>query len=254
VTPTRRGRERVDPNVEREAAELESAARAHPCHGCPDRAKHERWAERSSELRRRIEGIELRIGTRTETLARQFDHVLAVLVDLGYLDGWTLEPKGRMLTRIYGDGDIVVAEALAEDIFEGLSSAETAALVSTMVYESRERTPVERDMPTAATRERLERLRGIRHRVRRAEDAHGVQLCRDLEAGFAPPVFHWTEGKPLDDVLAETEMAPGDFVRNCKQLADLLRQIEDVALPPISQLMRSAREAVVRGVVAYTGV
>ena len=49
-------------------------------------------------------------------------------------------------------------------------------------------------------------------------------------------------------------MAPGDFVRNCKQLADLLRQIEDVALPRVSELMRSAREAVVRGVVAYTGV
>ena len=42
-------------------------------------------------------------------------------------------------------------------------------------------------------------------------------------------MFHWAEGKPLEDVLEETEMAPGDFVRNCKQLIDLLHQIEDVA-------------------------
>jgi ATP-dependent RNA helicase HelY len=55
-------------------------------------------------------------------------------------------------------------------------------------------------------------------------------------------------------VLQETEMAPGDFVRNCKQLLELLRQVEEVADPSTAALMRRAREAVLRGVVAYTGV
>jgi ATP-dependent RNA helicase HelY len=49
-------------------------------------------------------------------------------------------------------------------------------------------------------------------------------------------------------------MAPGDFVRNCKQLVDLLRQIEDVAEPATSAQFREARGTVVHGVVAYTGV
>jgi ATP-dependent RNA helicase HelY len=49
-------------------------------------------------------------------------------------------------------------------------------------------------------------------------------------------------------------MAPGDFVRNCKQLIDLLRQIEDVAQEPASAAVRAARNAIDRGVVAYTGV
>jgi hypothetical protein len=35
---------------------------------------------------------------------------------------------------------------------------------------------------------------------------------------------------------------------------DLLRQVEDVAGPPTSELVRAAREAVLRGVVSYTGV
>ena len=97
-------------------------------------------------------------------------------------------------------------------------------------------------------------LQRIWGRVRRIEDDHQVQLCRELEDGFATPVYHWAEGTPLDDVLAETEMAPGDFVRSCKQLIDLLRQIEDVAAPATASLVRRAREAVHRGVVAYTGV
>jgi ATP-dependent RNA helicase HelY len=49
-------------------------------------------------------------------------------------------------------------------------------------------------------------------------------------------------------------MAPGDFVRNCKQLLDLLRQIEEVAPPETAELVRAGRQRVLRGVVAYTGV
>jgi ATP-dependent RNA helicase HelY len=86
------------------------------------------------------------------------------------------------------------------------------------------------------------------------EDNHHVELCRELDAGFALPVFNWAEGKPLEDVLTESGMAPGDFVRSCKLLVDLIRQIEDVAEAEIAATAREAREAVNRGVVAYTGV
>jgi ATP-dependent RNA helicase HelY len=67
-------------------------------------------------------------------------------------------------------------------------------------------------------------------------------------------VFHWAEGKPLEDVLAETDMAPGDFVRNCKQLLDLLRQVETVAGPELAAVARAAHQAVNRSVVSYTGL
>ena len=162
--------------------------------------------------------------------------------------------RGRSLSRIYGEGDILVAEALARGIFEGLQPAEVAALISSVVYEGRERVPLSGDMPTPATKERYELLQRTWRRIRRAEDDHQVQLCRELEAGFATPIFHWASGRPLEEVLGETEMAPGDFVRNCKQLLDLLRQVEDVAKPEVAALFATARSSVIRGVVAYTGV
>jgi ATP-dependent RNA helicase HelY len=49
-------------------------------------------------------------------------------------------------------------------------------------------------------------------------------------------------------------MAPGDFIRNCKQLVDLLRQIEEVAAHEAAGQVRVGREAILRGVVAYTGI
>jgi ATP-dependent RNA helicase HelY len=247
-------RPQTNPKVEREAARLEALAEAHPCRRCPERAKHERWAARASELQRRLGGVERRIRVRTETLARQFDRVLSVLVTLGYVDDWSLTTKGRTLTRIYGEGDLLVGEALEAGLLDDLRPSEVVGLLSAVIYEGRERVPLSGEMPTAETKERYERLQRLWRKVRRTEDEHQVQLCRELEAGFATPIYHWAEGEALNDILAETEMAPGDFIRNCKQLVDLLRQVEEVASPETAAQVRVGREAILRGVVAYTGV
>jgi ATP-dependent RNA helicase HelY len=223
-------------------------------HDCPDRPGHERWAVRVSKLEERIEKAERYIAGQTQTLAREFERVLSVLEDLGYVRDFHALSKGEMLARIYGEGDILVAEALAAGLFRDLSPAEAAAVISAVVYESRERVPRPGEMPTAESAARFRRLSATWRRIRRAEDARQVQLCRELDAGFATPIFHWAEGKTLEDVLAETGMAPGDFVRSCKLLLDLLRQVQDVADAETSALMRAAADAVNRGVVAYTGV
>jgi ATP-dependent RNA helicase HelY len=254
VRAPKQARDRLDARAQREAARLEELASRHPCHACPDRPTHERWAVLASQLEQRLGGIERRIKTRTETLARQFERVLGVLEELGYVREFAILPKGDVLSRIYGEGDILVAEALGDGLVTGLSPAETAALVSTVVYESRERVPRQADMPTAETAQRYQQLDRLWRRIRRSEDSHHVELCRELEAGFATPAFQWAEGKPLQDVLAETGLAPGDFVRNCKQLLDLLRQIEEVASGQTAELAHQAIESVNRGVVAYTGV
>jgi ATP-dependent RNA helicase HelY len=252
--PKRRKEHAVDPVIERQAAKLDAEARAHPCRSCPERRTHERWAERADKLTQQISGVDRRIKIRTETLARRFDRVLAVLEQLGYVEGWTLTDKGRRLTRLYGEGDLLVGEALAAGMFEGLRPGEAAALTSTVVYEARERTPLPGTLPTPALSDAYERLQRLWRQIRRAEDDHEVQLCRELEPGFAAPLLAWAEGATLEDLLDKTEMAPGDFVRNCKQLIDLLRQVEEVADPTVATVIRDGRTAVSHGVVGYTGV
>ena len=88
----------------------------------------------------------------------------------------------------------------------------------------------------------------------RLPDAHQVELTRDLDPGFVATIFDWAEGKHLDDVLFESGMAAGDFVRNAKQLLDLLRQIQEVADGPVAAQAAEAQDRIRRSVVAYTGV
>ncbi|MGH2764923.1 MAG: DEAD/DEAH box helicase [Actinomycetota bacterium] len=254
VRPPKPRRRAIDQRALGRADDLEARAERHPCHACPDRGEHERWGARSSRLEREIAGLERRIRSRTETLARQLDRVLRVLEDLGYVRGFSLTDRGSRLARIYGEADVVVAEMLSEDLLGGLSPGEAGALVSTLVYESRERNPRRAEFPTGELAARYAGLEALWQRVRRAEEANSVELTRELDAGFVATAFHWAEGKPLEDVLLETEMAPGDFVRTCKQLLDLLRQLEQMGEGDSARLAGDARVAINRGVVSYTGL
>jgi ATP-dependent RNA helicase HelY len=178
-----------------------------------------------------------------------------VLEELAYVHDFNLTERGQRLARIYGEGDILLAEALAEEAFAGVSAPEVAALVSAFVYESRDRVPRRpAELPTGELRDRYPSLQRLWRRVRQVEERHQVELCRELDPGFVATAFHWAEGKTLEDVLMETEMAPGDFVRTCKQLLDLLRQIEDVGDQEANALAGQARLAINRGVVSYTGL
>ena len=66
---------------------------------------------------------------RPDLLSIQFDHRAAVLDELGYLD-WTgtLTDAGHRLSRIYHESDLLVAEALAADIFEDAEPAVLAGV------------------------------------------------------------------------------------------------------------------------------
>jgi ATP-dependent RNA helicase HelY len=56
-------------------------------------------------------------------------------------------------------------------------------------------------------------------------------------------------------VLADEEVSGGDFVRNVKQLMDLLQQLGDIApRPETAAAARAAADAIFRGVVAASSV
>ncbi len=72
-------------------------------------------------------------------------------------------------------------------------------------------------------------------------------------------MHRWASGARLESVLSDADLAAGDFVRWCKQVIDLLGQIEQAAgeAEGGGELRRAAQDAidaVRRGVVAYSSV
>ena len=83
------------------------------------------------------------------------------------------------------------------------------------------------------------------------EQRFGVPETRPPEEGFADMAHAWASGAELDDLFDDDVMA-GDFVRNCRQLLDVMRQLRD-AYPGLRATMTDAIAAVDRGVVAAGG-
>src|SRR5262249_8723620 len=116
--------------------------RQHPCHACPDRETHARWAERWWRLKRDTDQLTAQIKGRTGAVARIFDRVTEVLLELGYLTGTEggelkLEQPGRMLRRISGEGDLLVGEPRRGGSWDALAARGLAAMATTLVYEPR---------------------------------------------------------------------------------------------------------------------
>ncbi|HJU96396.1 MAG TPA: DEAD/DEAH box helicase [Jiangellaceae bacterium] len=236
-----------------ELLDLRKRLRAHPCHGCADRDEHSRWAERWIRLRREAEQLQRRVESRTNTVARQFDRVCAVLENVGYLRGDEVTPAGRRLTRLYTELDLLAAEALREGLWDALDPAELAACLSALSYESRQPDDaVPPRMPPGRVRDVLGEMVRLWGDLDALEKEHSLDFLREPDLGFAHAAWRWASGHRLESVLTDADLTAGDFVRAVRQLLDLLDQVADAAGDtPLRHTARSAVVALRRGVVAY---
>jgi ATP-dependent RNA helicase HelY len=213
-------------------AELRRKLRRHPCHGCPDRDQHARYAERYFRASQEAAELERQIGGRSHVIARTFGKVCAVLDQLGYLDGDAVTLDGRRLARLYSELDLLAAECLRQGVWEGLNPAELAACVSVLSFESRQAgddQPPAR-LPKGPVRDVLTAMTTIWAELDQLEKRNGLSFLREPDPGFVWAAYRWVRGAKLEDVLESVPgLTPGDFVRSVKQLMDLLDQIADAA-------------------------
>ena len=260
-------------NLER----LRHEMRSHPCHGCPDREEHARVGRKWSRAKAQAERLQRRIENRTGTIARLFDAVCEVLLELGYLEPvdrghpereLRVTGAGKVLARIYAERDLLIAECLRTGVFEGLSAGELAGALSACVYEPR-LSAQSIGLPVAPASRLGQCLRaqlGVSHRIHDLESLARIEVSSGAEPALAGAVQAWCDGAQLADILDATELTAGDFVRWCKQLLDVVGQIASLSPPPdatpeqaraVTDLSMRAAEASLdlnRGVVSWSAV
>lgn len=229
-------------------------------------ADRKRWEDRARKLRRRIERGRRQVASRTGTIARTFDRVVHMLLELGYLDRIAGEPQvtiwGELLRRIYGERDLLVAECLRADAFRGLDAPGLAAMCCVLSYEARRDEEGSPRLPGGgAFLAAHDRVLEIWERVDDLAERSRLPRSEMPDAGLAGTMHAWASGQPIERVLEEAGLGAGDFVRWTKQTIDLLDQIAQACeagvragltspdLGDLAQLARSAKRSVRRGIV-----
>jgi ATP-dependent RNA helicase HelY len=241
-----------------EIARLRARLRKHPCHGCNDRELHSRWAERAAKLQRENDTIARRVEGRTNTIARQFDQICAVLVELGYLDPdgeeLLVPPAGQMLGRLYTDRSLVIAQCLRGGLWRELDPPELAACVAALVFESRTDEEVMPRLPKGPVREILAEQVHIWAGIENLENEFKVKPTPEPDLGFCWAVHQWANRQSLASVLQGSDLPAGDFVRWCKQVIDCLGQVGAAAGhdDPVRGIADKAADLLRRGVVDYS--
>ena len=252
-------------DVDPELAGLREQLRRHPAHDLSEREAKARLAERYLRIERDNEQIRQKIAAATNSLARTFDRIVVLLTERGFIDSKDGDPRvtddGRLLARIYSESDLLVAECLRSGSWEGLDAAELAAVLSSVLYESRGDAPGApggTDIPTGTLRRALNQTRRLWTELRADEQRHRIAQSREPEDGFVAAIYRWANTGDLTTALAAsdasgtgTPLSAGDFVRWCRQVLDLLDQVRNAApTPALRATAKRAINDIRRGVVA----
>jgi ATP-dependent RNA helicase HelY len=248
----------VDADIEVAIQTLRIEMRNHPCHGCNDREEHARWSERYFRLHRDTANIDEQLRKRSNIIARDFENVCDVLLELGYLIGTRPDLEttkiGKQLKGIHAESTLLISEAINTGIFNELNPSELAAVVSIFVYESRKDETEGLRMNNAKISATIAEVNKQFHAIRAIETAHKLNTISKPDPGFAPLIYNWANGNNLLQVLRKSDISAGDFVRTTRRIIDVLEQISHVST---DEVRGSALEAVAllrRGIVSASGL
>ncbi|OFO21622.1 DEAD/DEAH box helicase [Corynebacterium sp. HMSC056F09] len=247
-------------------AQLRDALREHPVHHWPatDREQLAGVTQKLARRERELARLEDKVERATDTLGRTFERIVVLLAEMDYVEfdgyGENREPvitdEGERLAKIHSESDLLVAQCLKRGIWNDLDPAELAGVASLCVFENRKTTRGEPGAATDAMANAMDATWRIYSELVADEKRHNLPQTREPEPSFALAIHQWTAGAPLAYCMGAAnesgaELTPGDFVRWCRQVIDLLQQVAKTGYEDeIRRNARRAIDAIQRGVVA----
>ena len=213
--------------------------------------------------RAEVDKLHATVDATVDTLGKEFDRILGLLAELDYVeyvDGDRNNPRvseeGERLALIHSECDLLVAQCLRRGIWDGLDPAELAGVVSLCTFENRRETRGEPIGATDAMADAMDNTIRLWEELHSDERRHQLPETRYPDSGFALAIHQWAAGAPLGYCMAAAaecgaELTPGDFVRQARQVVDLLEQVRKTGYHEDTiWAARHAVDAIRRGVVA----
>ena len=247
---------------------LRNEMRAHPMHGRPEVEVIAREADQLRAVQNEVARLQKTVDSASDTLARTFDRMLELLSEHSYIEfsennsSGVKEPtvtlEGERLARIHSGSDLLIAQCLRRGVWDELDPAELAGAVSALVFENRKSVRGSDEVPTEPLADALGKVFRIWEELSDDERRHKLETTPIPDIAFVTAMHQWTAGAPLGYCLEAAaqcgaELTPGDFVRWCRQVIDVLEQVKQTGYSDeIRDHSAEAINAIRRGVVALS--
>jgi len=236
-------------------ASFKKRLKDHNCHKCPEIQEHLRFGENIERTKKYINSLEAHLENDFVNLSKKCDQVVDLLMKLDFITSdnskLTLTKWGKFLKQIHSEFDLLIIESLRRNLLNNLTPVQLACLLSGFVYNPRRD---ELDIPInidEIIKNNANQILKLSDEIIETERTFKIINNKSPHFGMANVIKQWCSDVNLKKILQKTEIAPGDFVRNVKQIIDLLRQIKRLN---ISGITNTAEEAILlldKGVVSY---
>lgn len=248
----------------REETEALSFVEDHECFSCKKKGECLAEAAKVRNQFREIEKIERRLAGRMDMMSGAMAGAISVLENMGYLENDIPTERGHALAQIYNECDLVLIEMLSRGSLVDLTPAELATMMSCFVFEGRDFSRREQPdesvcaelIPEGLLLEKYLEAREIESRILELESRNGIEMIRVMDPGFCKKISMWASGCSYEEVQNRyPDISTGDFVRNVKQIIDLLKQIiKGFPDPLIESLSAESLKSLKRGIVNVSSI
>lgn len=212
--------------LEKETADVKQAIAAYAGDrwGTVDAHRHSHAHVR--HLTAQIAALERQIEDQQERYLEEFKRFMKVLDHFEHLKNDKPTLKGELNAHLRTTNGLMMSQLIESDCLEGLSAVETAAVISTLLYEPRRtNTGVDFKFVPKKVRHAVDKVYRLAKDVEFVQDQNGVLVPINVEMAFVPLVIQWGQGAAWQQLAYSSRMDDGDIVRSMRQLIDLLHQI-----------------------------
>ncbi|EFJ37244.1 hypothetical protein SELMODRAFT_403447 [Selaginella moellendorffii] len=203
------------------------------CHRCPKLQEHYSIIKSRQLLRDRVDKLKFDVSDNALQQMPEFQRRMDVLQDVGCIDSELIvQLKGRVTCEFNTGDELIAAECLFDNQLADLDSAESIALLSSLVFQQRETSEPVLTEKLAAAKTRLYNtaLQLGDLQVSHGLVSHAEDYARDaLHFGLMEVVYEWAKGTPFSTICEMTDVSEGLVVRTIVRLDETCREIKNAA-------------------------
>eukprot|EP01126_Amoeba_proteus_P004516 TRINITY_DN11503_c0_g1_i2.p1 TRINITY_DN11503_c0_g1~~TRINITY_DN11503_c0_g1_i2.p1 ORF type:complete len:262 (+),score=80.46 TRINITY_DN11503_c0_g1_i2:492-1277(+) len=241
----------------RQFTQLETNMKSSPCHTCDHLLTQYKEVDKRQRLMEQLEAINFMLSDDSLMLKPEFECRVKVLTQLNYINqDRVVKLKGKVAREVSTCDELIATELIFENTLTPLDAAESAALLSSLVFQDKSESKPQLVASLIQAKDTLERIGTALANI---QVDCGLQLDPEqylkdkINTNLMEVVYAWARGVPFSEVITLTDVPEGTVIRTIVRLDETCRDFRSAARiigdPGLAAKMEEASQLIKRDIV-----